>query len=93
MTKESQPWSNRRPNGEEFPVFLACLPSMLSKFWWKKSGKFRAKGGIVPYKLDAKDQAQDKAKKAHLLPIDLGTDKLWLSEGWGHRVNQLRLSI
>jgi len=26
----SQPWSNRSPRALELPVFLACLPSMLS---------------------------------------------------------------
>jgi len=29
--KESQPWSNRSPNVDALPIFLACLPSKLSK--------------------------------------------------------------
>jgi len=31
--KASQPWSNSKPNGLELPVFLACLPSALSRFY------------------------------------------------------------
>lgn len=29
--KESQPWSNRSPNVDALPIFLACFPSKLSK--------------------------------------------------------------
>lgn len=32
----SQPWSNTKPKADEFPVFLAYLPSILSKWKYKK---------------------------------------------------------
>lgn len=31
--KESQPWSNNSPNGEDVSVLRACLPSMASRVW------------------------------------------------------------
>ena len=31
VDKQSNPWSNNRPRLEAFPVFLACLPSQLSR--------------------------------------------------------------
>ena len=32
VLRASHPWSNNKPRGLELPVFLACLPSALSRF-------------------------------------------------------------
>ena len=36
IEKASHPWSNIKPNGDEFPVRLAYLPSISSNILYKK---------------------------------------------------------
>ena len=63
MTKESQPWSKRRPKGEEFPVFLACFPSMLSKFYKKNMFEMFAIISIYHVNQMQKTKHQTKPKR------------------------------